>query len=280
MLRRGEVRDEPNNSRCPCLLTAADVIARIRVPRLICVMLVLVFVGFCFWLLIAKTFASVIGVLRNSDSLLTLLSSKADDVRILLDESVLGDTVDWDAVIEQMVSHARCSEHPPSVRAQSRLQPSLALRKLSPAAPLPVRKMSRASSLRPCPRPTYRPAASRCPHAREMTTEESIESMIWSVIKVVRVSLGNFFLVFLMFMCATRLGPACYALEAGPHGALRAALAMRDAGLALRCVPVLAACVALTGVPLRRPQVPHARWRHALPVDAQEPAQVRAGRRD
>jgi len=141
MLRRGEVRVEPNVSRCPSLLCALDVVARIRVPRLLCVLLVLLFVGFCFWLLIAKTFASVVGVVRNSDSLLDLLSAKADDMRVLLDESMLADTVDWDAVIEQMVSHAR-----------------------------------------------------------EVTTEEAIEDGIWWVIRIVRVSLANFSVVFLLFM--------------------------------------------------------------------------------
>jgi hypothetical protein len=148
VLRRGQVRVDPNRSQCPTLLVAADMVARIKVPRLLCVMLVLCFIGLCFWLLIAKTFASVSGLLRNSDNLLTLLSNKADDVRSMLDDSVLADTVDWDAVIEQMVSHAR-----------------------------------------------------------EVTTEESIEEGIWWVIKIVRVSLANFFLVFLMFMCA-RLSPS------------------------------------------------------------------------
>lgn len=152
MLRSGEVRHERSSARCPRpLLFAVDIVARIRVPRLLCVMLVLVFVGFCFWLLVAKTFASVVGVVRNSDNLLTLLSHKAEAVRVLLDQSVLADTVDWDAVIGQMVSHAR-----------------------------------------------------------EVTTEESIEESIWWIIRCLRVSLANFFLVFLLFMFLTLAGESRY----------------------------------------------------------------------
>ncbi|KAJ1626385.1 hypothetical protein T492DRAFT_209975 [Pavlovales sp. CCMP2436] len=61
MLLRGEARQTAHRSRCPALLAVADMVARIRVPRVLCVLLVLIFVGLCFWLLIAKTFTSVIG---------------------------------------------------------------------------------------------------------------------------------------------------------------------------------------------------------------------------
>lgn len=147
-----------DGARCRYLLSTADIIARIKVPRVLCVLLVLVFVGFCFWLLIAKTFTSISGLLRDSDNLLTMLSAKVDELRGMIDQSMLADTVDWDAVIRQMVSHAR-----------------------------------------------------------ELTTQDSIEQGIWWLLNLIRVSLGNFFLVFLMFMFLTLVGEFRYPSTQGNH---------------------------------------------------------------
>lgn len=79
-------------------------------------------------------------MLQDSDHLLTLLSEKVDELRELLAQSYLADAVDWDAVVDQMVSHAR-----------------------------------------------------------EMTTQESVEAGIWWVIRLVRISLGTLFIVLLIF---------------------------------------------------------------------------------
>jgi len=150
MLRRGEKR-RPDAASWPQALGCADMIARIKVPRLLCVLVVLAFVGCCFWLLIAKTFASVSGLLQDSDKLLDKVSSKVDQLRLMLKDSYLAGTVDWDAVFEMLVSHAR-----------------------------------------------------------EMTTQDSIEMGIWWVIRLVRVALGYFFIIFLMFMFLTLAGEARY----------------------------------------------------------------------